>query len=656
MKWAALDWLEALLYLLGGACIIGFSLCVFADVLSRELGRPWLWLQQFTTGFFAWGVFLGMALAARRNDHMYLAEIVKSMEGSKRRNIEVFSRLVVLVVAGILVVFGWTNMLNDMGSFRMPSLIPLGYYTVVVPIAGALVALFQIEQLVNGLKNGFADPDPPSNPDPALAGNVPDPAAPKPGRPVLRVLAWIAVAALALYIALNWRDGMLANNGVIITIMASLFLGLGYAGVPVVFSITGGVLVACALTRVSYGSIVGQLFHGIDAEALLAIPFFLLVGELMTAANVTTRMIVLAQAMVGHLRGGLAQVVTVFSIFFAGISGSSTADVAALARTIGPEMDKEGYDRAFTAALIASAATIANLIPPSIMAVVYGATGNVSIGGLFLAGVVPGLMVGVGLMIYSYFFGPPGIRRPRATFAQFSQATKDAALPLVIPIIIMGGILTGWFTPTEAGLVAVTYIVCFLIPILNRGHIKHIARDFANVGLMYSIPLAAVAAASAFGWMLAFLRGPDVVSGWISDIAGTNAVAILLLLVVLFVIVGDFVDAVPAIIIFMPILNALAALGDINPVHMGVTIITTLAFGLITPPYGITLLMSSKFIGVGFVASVVRSLPLYVVFFATILFCVFFPQAVLWLPKTLLPESVGCFKNPSGVGYICPKF
>ena len=446
------------------------------------------------------------------------------------------------------------------------------------------------------------------------------------------------------------------SNGWIILIMASLFIGLGYIGVPVVFSITAGVLVAAALTKISFGSIVGQLFHGIDAEALLAIPFFLLVGELMTAANVTHRMIALAQVLVGHLRGGLAQVVTVFSIFFAGISGSSTADVAALARTVGPEMDKEGYDRAFTAALIASAATIANLIPPSIMAVVYGATGNVSIGGLFLAGVVPGLMIGVGLMIYSFFFGPPGILRPRATLAQFSGATKAAALPLVIPLIIMGGILTGWFTPTEAGLVAVAYIVFFLIPVLNRGHIKHLARDFANVGLMYSIPLAAVAAASAFGWMLAYLRGPDVVAGWISDLAGPNALVIMLLLVALFVIVGDFVDAVPAIIIFMPILNALAELGNINSVHMGVTIITTLAFGLITPPYGITLLMSSKFVGVSFLTSVIRSLPLYVVFFATILFCVFFPEIVLWLPKHLLPELVGCFKNPSATGYICPKF
>lgn len=162
LKWPELDWLEALLYVLCGVCIIGFSTCVLFDVVTREIGRPWLWLQQFTTGFFAWGVFVGLALAARRNDHMYLAEIVQAMQGAKRRNFEVFSRLVVLVVAVFLVVFGWQNFLNDMGSFRMPSLIPLGYYTISVPIAGALVALFQIEQIVNGLKHGF--PDPGANP------------------------------------------------------------------------------------------------------------------------------------------------------------------------------------------------------------------------------------------------------------------------------------------------------------------------------------------------------------------------------------------------------------------------------------------------------------------------------------------------------------
>src|SRR5438477_8495895 len=315
--------------------------------------------------------------------------------------------------------------------------------------------------------------------------------------------------------------GSMTTNGILIFLMGFLFLFLGYLGVPVAFALIAGVLVVTAFTPVGLPSIMAQLFNGIDVEALLAVPFFLLVGELMTNANVTARMITLSQALIGHLRGGLAQVVTLFSMFFAGVSGSSAADVAVLSRTLGPEMKREGYRAGFIAALIASASTMANLIPPSIMAIVYGATGNVSIGGLFLGGVVPGVLVGIGLMIYSYFFGPVGFKKPRASLFEFAGAAWDAVIPLVIPVIIMGGILTGWFTPTEAGLVAVVYILVVAIPALNWRHVRELPLDFAKAGLLYSIPLITVAAASAFGWMLAYLRGPDLVSACITLRAGT---------------------------------------------------------------------------------------------------------------------------------------
>src|SRR5213595_787431 len=402
------------------------------------------------------------------------------------------------------------------------------------------------------------------------------------------------------------------SSGLLLVLMGGLFLLLGYMGVPVAFAIIAGVLAATAFTPISFQSMVGQLFHGIDSETLLAVPFFLLVGELMSSADVTHRMIRLAQTLVGHLRGGLAQVITLFSMFFAGISGSSTADVAVLSRTIARDMDREGYDRAFTAALIASASTMANLIPPSIMAVVYGATGGVSIGGLFLAGVVPGLLIGIGLMIYSHFFGPIGIMRPRAPMREVTAAMKGAAVPTVIPVIIMGGILSGLFTPTEAGVVAVAYILVVAIPLINRGYLRQLPHDMAMTGLLYSIPLITIAAASAFGWMLAYLRGPTVVSGWIAGVAGNDPMLIMLLLVALFIIVGDFIDAIPAIIIFMPIIVARTNAAAINPVHMGVVIVLTLAFGLITPPYGICLLMAAKFTGVSFWRAMLASFPIYV--------------------------------------------
>jgi C4-dicarboxylate transporter, DctM subunit len=444
------------------------------------------------------------------------------------------------------------------------------------------------------------------------------------------------------------------SNGLLIVVMGFLFLFFGYMGVPVAFALIASVLLVTAFTPISLASMMAQLFNGMDVEALLAVPFFLLVGDLMTSARVTVRMITLSQTLVGHFRGGLAQVVTLFSMFFAGISGSSAADVAVLTRTLAPEMNREGYERAFTAALIASASTMANLIPPSIMAVVYGATGNVSIGGLFLAGVVPGFLVGVGLMIYSHFFGPVGVQRKRATFGAFAMAAKEAAVPLMIPIIIMGGILTGKFTPTEAGVIAVAYIVFVAIPFLNPRHLVNLPRDMALTGLLYSIPLITIGAASVFGWMLAYLRGPAVVSEWIANAAGNDPTKIMMLLVLLFIVVGDFIDAIPAIIIFMPIIIDLTKNADINAVHMGVVIIVTLAFGLITPPYGLALLMASKFVGVKFYKAMFASLPIYVIFLAAIGFCIFFPEVVLWLPKTLLPQSVGCFPNPNGAGYICP--
>ena len=447
---------------------------------------------------------------------------------------------------------------------------------------------------------------------------------------------------------------MILSNALLLGLMTALFLTLGYLGVPVAFALIAGVLVGTSFTPVSLQSMMAQLFNGIDSEALMAIPFFLLVGELMTSANVVIRIAELSQALVGHVRGGLAQVTTVFSMFFSGMSGSSSADVAVLSRTMAAPMALEGYRPEFTAALIAAASTIAALVPPSIMAVVYGAIGNVSIAGLFLGGIVPGLFIGFGLMIYCYFFGPAGFRRPRATFGQLGHAGRAAALPMMIPVILLGGIMTGWFTPTEAGVIAVAYILLVVIPLLNPGHLRHIGRDFIHAGLIYSLPLITIAAATAFGWMLAYLRGPIVVSGWIGAFAGDSAVLTMFCLVAVFVIVGDFIEPVPAIIIFMPVVNALTEQANINPVHMGVVLIVTLAFGLITPPYGLALLMASKFLDVRFSGALRASLPIYLIFFAAIAFTIFVPEAVLWLPRHAFPESVGCFKSPAGTGYICP--
>src|SRR5947209_1287368 len=207
--------------------------------------------------------------------------------------------------------------------------------------------------------------------------------------------------------------------------MSFCFLFFGYLGVPVPFSLLAGVFIGAMFTDVTLPAIVQKVFDGVDSEALLAIPFFLLVGELMSSANVVERVARLSLVLVGHIRGGLSQVVTVFSMFFSEMSGSTTADVAVMSRALGGPMKREGYKAPFIAAIIASASTIAALVPPSITAVIYGAVGNVSIAGLFMAGVVPGLMIGFGLMIYCYFFGPSGFTKPRAPLRQIAFAPAD---------------------------------------------------------------------------------------------------------------------------------------------------------------------------------------------------------------------------------------
>lgn len=400
------------------------------------------------------------------------------------------------------------------------------------------------------------------------------------------------------------------TNEIVLLLMAGTFLVLAFTGTPVAFSLLAGALVGSLFADINYGTIVGHMFNGVNSVPLLAVPFFLLVAELMDSTGIATRIIYFVQTLVGHIRSGLAQVNAVFSIFFAGISGSSMSDVAANSRVLLPAMKREGYEPAASAALIAAASTIANLIPPSVMAVVYGATGGVSIAALFLGGVVPGVLVGVGLMIFSYFFVHAGTPRPRASFDEMVRAGAGSVLPLLIPVIIMGGILGGIFTPTEAGMVAVVYIIVVVIPVLARGHLPKLFQDFIHGGVLYSLPMIAVAAASVFAWLFTYLGGAAAVADLMSNLAGENPVPIMFTVVIVLVIAGQFIDAIPAIVVFMPIINSLIALGDVNPVHMGVVVIITLALGLITPPYGLSLLLATSFAKVSFLAGVRKAIPL----------------------------------------------
>ena len=302
------------------------------------------------------------------------------------------------------------------------------------------------------------------------------------------------------------------SSPLILGLMTFCFLFFGYLGVPVPFALLTGVFVGASLADVSLAAIVQKIFDGVDNEALLAIPFFLLVGELMSSSNVVIRVANLALALVGHIRGGLSQVVTVFSMMFSEMSGSTTADVAVISRALSGPMKKEGYKGPFIAAIIAAASTIAALVPPSITAVVYGAVGNVSIAGLFMAGVVPGLMIGFGLMIYCYFFGPV-TAQAAARFVRHDRARRQGRrLAADDPVhsawrhshrlvhADRGRRRRGCLDSARhySGIQSETHLAIALRLLSGRA-------DFFA-------PLITIGAANAFGWMLAYLRGASVIA------------------------------------------------------------------------------------------------------------------------------------------------
>jgi len=442
---------------------------------------------------------------------------------------------------------------------------------------------------------------------------------------------------------------------VAILLMLGVFLFLAFTGTPVAIAMLAGALTGALLADVGYSTIIGEMFNGVDSVPLMAVPFFMLLAQQMDSSKVAGILIRFAQTIVGHVRSGLAQINALFSMLFAGISGSAAADVAANSRVLLPAMKREGYDPASSAALIAAASTIAIMIPPSVMAIIYGSAAGVSVSALFLAGVLPGVGVGVGLMIYSFFFVKSTVRHERATLGEIAKSGRQAFLPMLVPAVILVGMLSGMFTATEAGMVAVLYTTIIVIPILARRHVGRFFRDLIEGGLLSSLPLLAVSCASVFAWLFTYFGGADLLAGLMRSLGGESATATLFMLVVLMVIVGQFIDATPAIILLAPIVLELQAQADINPIHMGVVVIVTMALGMITPPYGISLLLATSFAKVPFFAGVKKMLPLYGIFAAVIAGLILMPDVALWLPRMFAPRAAGCFPDPDdAAAFICP--
>ena len=430
--------------------------------------------------------------------------------------------------------------------------------------------------------------------------------------------------------------------GEVAAILFGLFAVLVVLRVPVAFALGLAVVPVFFIDeRLTPVLLLREMFKSYNAFVLLAVPFFLLAANLMNAAGITDRLIGLARALVGHLPGGLGHVNVVVSMLFAGISGSSTADAAGIGKLLIPQMRREGYDASFAVAITACSSVMGVIIPPSILMVVWGGLMSVSIGGLFLAGVLPGLLIGASQMLTVYVYarrrGYPV--HDRVTLIGLLAAAGSASLALMTPLIIVGGIVGGFFTPTEASVVAVVYSLGLGVLVYRSVAPRELPGILYDSARFAAISLFCIGTASAFGWSLAYFKIPAALVGQI-EAMGLGLVGTGITCALAFLLIGMFIDAIPAIIILGTVLYPVTEAVGMHPIHFAIIGVISLGFGLVTPPYGLCLLIAADIGELRLVDALRDVLVILGPMLAVLLLVILAPDAILALPRWIMPAFV----------------
>ena len=415
-----------------------------------------------------------------------------------------------------------------------------------------------------------------------------------------------------------------------------LFLFFLLLGLPVFFSLLAapGILLWLNNQSNDAAMLYRNIYNGIDSFPLMAIPFFMLAGELMNRGGITTRLVEFSQAMMGHLRGGLAHVNILSSILFAGLSGSAVADTSAIGSMLIPAMKKQGYTKRFAAAITAASSVIGPIIPPSGIMIIYAYVMGESVAALFLAGIVPGLLVGIGLMLMvklmanKYQFPPATVK---STWSERGQASLKAFFPLMTPVIILGGILGGIFTPTEASAVAAAYAMFIGLFVIKSLTLKDLPKVLTKSALVSSVVLLLVGAAMAFKTVVSLSHAPEILANFIINLTDNPYILLFLINIFLFI-VGMFLDAGPAIIILGPILGPVFTDLGVHPVHFAIIMSVNLTVGLATPPMGLVLFVASSVSGEKVETIAKAILPFLLIEVMVIFLITYFPALSMTIP------------------------
>ncbi len=420
-----------------------------------------------------------------------------------------------------------------------------------------------------------------------------------------------------------------------LAILFGLVTVLMFAGMPVALSMGLSALVVVLLKGETNPLVMAQrMFVGVDSLPLLAIPYFILAGALMEEGGISQRLVRFAATVIGHIRGGLGMVAVVASMIFAGISGSAAADTSAIGSIMMPAMIRRGYKRGFVVVLQASAGTIGPIIPPSILMIIYGSMTGLSIGELFLAGFIPGVLVGLSLMGLTYYYalrdGYEG--EPRATWRQTAAATGEALPAMALPVFIIGGILGGIFTATEAGVVAVIYALIVGFFVYRELKLKELPRILASAAMTSFGLLFIVANAAMFGWVLAREEFPRRTVGFLTSLT-TDPNVILVLIILFLLLVGCFVETISAMIILVPMLFATGAAYHFHPIHFAMVIVILLLIGTITPPVGILLYLAAAMTKTPISETLKYIFPFVIAMLLVVILVAWVPQVSLFVPN-----------------------
>lgn len=423
--------------------------------------------------------------------------------------------------------------------------------------------------------------------------------------------------------------------------MVLLVLGIVFVislmiGIPIAFCL-GLCSLAVVLFKGEYSIVLiaQKVFNGMDMFSLMAIPLFILAGDLMNLGGVTDRLIKFSNLLVGHIRGGLAHTLVVAEMFLSGVTGSAVADASALGTVLIPAMKKEGYDIDFSTAILATAATAGPIIPPSITMVVYGVTMGVSIGGLFLAGLIPGVIMGLSMMAMAYYFARKKNyprNEKRATLRQILRGSREAIAALILPIIILGGIMSGIFTATEAAAIAVFFAFVFGLFVFKTLKMKDIPRILVNCGITSSVILFIIGTANVTLWFLATQQVPQKVSEFFLSISN-NPYVLMFIVNIILLITGCFMETGAAIILFAPILAPILIGAGFHPLHVGFVFVFNLVIGMITPPLGICLFVGCTIAQISVERLSKAIWPFILLLIAVLFVFTYFPSISMFVPR-----------------------